>query len=94
MNPPGCPRVHLCASSDGSAPDQPLGESGDVGRRDFFERAQPDVAGDDGREAPVVGAAKRADARDAQLIRIELDGRLDRRAGGSGSRHAEAIPPP
>jgi hypothetical protein len=73
---------------------QPLRESGHISRRDLLERSLCDIAGNDGRKAPVVWTAKRANPRDAQLVRVEPGGRLDRRAGGSGSRHAETIPPP
>ncbi len=47
---------------------QALDEARNVGRGDRIEVAERDVAGDDGREAPVVGPAQRAKARDAQIL--------------------------
>src|SRR2546423_135894 len=48
-----------------------LVETGNVGRAYLFEAAELNVAGDDGSESPVVGAAKGADARYLQLFRVD-----------------------
>jgi len=48
-----------------------LVESRDVDRADVLETAELDVAGDDRRKAPLVGAAQCADSRNLQLLRVD-----------------------
>ena len=67
--PPGVRRASIRARwSVGRRLDQALGESREIGGRYGVERAERNVAGDDGRETPEVGTAKRADARDPELL--------------------------
>src|SRR4051812_45490956 len=65
--------------------EQALVEAGRVGGVDGLERAKTNIARDDRREAPVVGAAKRAETRYAELVGV--DPRDRRRSGESGLGH-------
>jgi len=53
--------------------DQTVVETGDLVGCDFFQCTEPHVAGNNGCQTPIVGAAKRADARYFELVRIETD---------------------
>lgn len=63
--------------------DQPLREVGNLCRGDVLELAQPNVAGDYGREAPVIGSAEGSNAGDFELNGVEFEGSF-----GYGRCHA------
>jgi hypothetical protein len=52
--------------------DQTVVETWNLVRRNGFKGAQADVARDDGRETPVVGAPECPDSRDLELGRVEF----------------------
>ena len=53
--------------------EQAFGEGRQIGRRQLLQCAEPHVAGDHRREAPVVRSAQRTHASDAQFARIRAE---------------------
>jgi hypothetical protein len=53
--------------------DQPVGESVEARRERALQRAEANVAGDDGREAPVVRTAQSADTGHQKRVRERME---------------------